>query len=96
MKKKELTPEQIEAKRLKDLAIKERRLFKSLVTKVINSCKQIGSNAMLHQLDFLKSNDTMLPEKEITKERNINAFEVGIYGFTHGLDVKEAIEMFND
>lgn len=93
MKKvKEKTAEQIEADRIKKEISLELRLFKSLATKTINSCREIGSNAVLNQINFLKENTTKLPSLDLTKERNIEALELGLECFRKGMTVNKFLE----
>lgn len=81
----EKTEEQIRVeKELHEAKKKEARQFRSLATRVKNACHEVdgvGIRSIKAQLDFLKNNNTILPNKNLTKERNIEAFELGIAKF---------------
>ena len=89
-KEKELTPEEIEEKKRRELQKLVRRRIRSLKIRTLNKCKKIGLRAVRLQFDWLKDNpETELPYSELTHKQAVQAWSDGIEMFEEELKNQE-------
>lgn len=84
LRKKEKTPEEIEARKAE---ISLNRQSRSFATKIKNNFGDIGLSVMREQLKFLKANpETKLPT-QLTHKQTVAAFEQGITAYVDSLQL---------